>query len=208
MIRRRTPDVVTNAGRWAVAYVLESESDEALLERLSRKDLAALDALYARYSRVAFGLAYRVLSNPEAAEDAVQEAFLTVWRRAESFQASRGNVRAWLLTVVRNRAIDVLRARESRPKVVASLEDIRSVAAMDDDPADSALRQVEASAVRAALAALPPEQRETVELAFFSGLSYPEVAQRTGTPLGTVKSRMRLALERLRGLLVAGDVVG
>ena len=187
---------------------LETESDESLLSRLSEKDPTALDALYVRYGRIAFALAYRVLNDPEAAEDAVQEAFLTIWRRAESYQETRGVVRSWVLTVVRNRAIDMVRARQSRPKVGASLDDIGSLASPDADPADTALRNVEAVAVRAALAQLPQEQRLTVELAFFSGLTYPEVAARTNTPLGTVKSRMRLAMERLRGLLLAGDVVG
>jgi RNA polymerase sigma-70 factor (ECF subfamily) len=191
-----------------VTDVRELESDESLLNRLCRKDPAALDELYVRYGRTAFALAYRVLGNPESAEDAVQEAFLTIWRRAESYQQERGAVRAWLLTVVRNRAIDLLRARESRPKVGATLDEITSLAAPEADPADDALRRVEASAVRRALEELPSEQREAVELAFFGGLTYPEVAARTNTPLGTVKSRMRLAMERLRGLLVAGDMVG
>lgn len=186
---------------------LDPEPDDALVLRIRAGEADALDTLYGRYGRLAFALAYRVVNSPEAAEDVVQDAFLTVWRRAESYQPGRGSVRAWLLTVVRNRAIDMLRARESRPKVVATLDDISSLTAGDDDPADAALRGVEASAVREALASLPTEQREVVELAYFSGLSYPEVAERTGAPLGTVKSRMRLAMERLRGLLVAGDVV-
>jgi RNA polymerase sigma-70 factor (ECF subfamily) len=191
-----------------VTDVLEAEPDEVLVDRLIRKDADALDALYARYGRLAFALAYRVLGSPEGAEDVVQEAFLAIWRNAATYQRSRGAARGWLLTVVRNRAIDSLRAREARPKVGASLDEIGPLAAKDDDPAEDALRRVEAAAVRQALTTLPPEQRETVELAFFAGLTYPEVAARTGAPLGTVKSRMRLALERLRGLLVAEDAVG
>ena len=191
-----------------MASVLESEPDEVLLDRLTRRDADALDALYVRYGRTAFALAYRVLGNAEAAEDVVQEAFLSVWRHAETYQQTRGSARGWLLTVVRNRAIDSIRARESRPKIGASLDDMGSLAAPEGDPADDALRRVEAEKVRQALAVLPAEQRETVELAFFSGLSYPEVAERMGAPLGTVKSRMRLALERLRGVLQAGDAVG
>ncbi|MGH2586016.1 MAG: RNA polymerase sigma factor [Dehalococcoidia bacterium] len=191
-----------------MAYALESEPDEVLLDRLTRQDTTALDALYTRYGRMAFALAYRVLGSPEAAEDVVQEAFLSIWRHAESYQQARGHARGWLLTVVRNRAIDALRAREARPKVGATLDDIQSLPADSGDPADEALRLADAATVRTALASLPPEQRETVELAFFSGLSYPEVAERTSTPLGTVKSRMRLALERLRGLLLAEDLTG
>ena len=191
-----------------MANPLESESDESLLSRLARQDTTALDALYSRYGRTAFALAYRVLGNPEAAEDAVQEAFLAVWRRAGTYQEVRGSARAWLLTIVRNRAIDLLRTRESRPKAGPPLEEVGPLASSNGDPADDALRMVEASQVRAALAALPPEQRQAVELAFFSGLTYPEVAAVMNTPLGTVKSRMRLAMERLRGLLLAEDVVG
>ena len=191
-----------------MADVFESEPDEVLLARLSRKDPEAVDALYSRYGRTAFALAYRVLGSPEAAEDAVQEAFLSVWRAAGTYQAARGSARGWLLSVVRNRAIDTLRAREARPKVGATLDQIGSLAAEEDDPADDALKRIEAVRVREALAALPDEQRRTVELAFFSGLSYPEVAARMGAPLGTVKSRMRLALERLRGLLLTEDAVG
>jgi RNA polymerase sigma-70 factor, ECF subfamily len=191
-----------------VAHVLEPESDEALLDRLTQRDADALDALYSRYGRLAFALAYRVVGSPEAAEDVVQEAFLSVWRNAASYQQVRGQVRGWLLTVVRNRAIDSLRALQSRPKAGGTLDDLGWLAADDSDPADDALRRVEAATIREALTALPPEQRQTVELAFFSGLSYPEVAEKMGAPLGTVKSRMRLALERLRGLLLAEDAVG
>jgi RNA polymerase sigma-70 factor, ECF subfamily len=152
-----------------VTPVLEPESDESLLERLTQRDADALDALYTRYGRTAFALAYRVLGSPEAAEDVVQEAFLSVWRRAASYHQQRGSVRGWLLTVVRNRAIDALRAREARPKVGVTLDEMGSLAADDSDPAADALRRVEAAAVREALTALPPEQRQTVELAFFSG---------------------------------------
>jgi RNA polymerase sigma-70 factor, ECF subfamily len=191
-----------------VAHILEPESDEVLLDRLTRRDADALDALYTRYGRLAFALAYRVVGSPEAAEDVVQEAFLSVWRNAASYQQVRGQVRGWLLTVVRNRAIDSLRAREARPKAGGTLDDLSWLPADESDPADDALRRVEAATIRGALSALPPEQRQTVELAFFSGLSYPEVAEKMGAPLGTVKSRMRLALERLRGLLLAEDAVG
>ena len=191
-----------------MAQLQEPEPDEVLLERLTRKDPEALDALYTRHGRTAFALAYRVLGSPEAAEDVVQEAFLSVWRNAGSYQQARGSARGWLLAVVRNRAIDAIRAREARPKISATVEEMGTLPAGDSDPAEDALRRVEAEAVREALASLPSEQRETVELAFFSGLSYPEVAARTGAPLGTVKSRMRLALERLRGLLLTGDTVG
>lgn len=179
------------------------ESDEQLLDRLARRDIDALDQLYSRYGRMAFAIAYRVLGNPEAAEDAVQEAFLAIWRRAASFEATRGNGRTWVLTVVRNRSIDMLRARESRPKGTP-LDDVLVLQSSGDDPLELAIQTIDGATVRDAVQSLPVEQRETVELAFFSGLSYPEIANRTKTPLGTVKSRMRLALGRLRGQLAGG----
>ena len=184
---------------------LDDVTDEQLLEYLTRTDTAALDELYSRYGRAAFALAYRVLNDPEGAEDAVQEAFLTVWRRAGSYRPERGTVRAWLLTVVRNRAIDQIRAQASRPRGTAALEELERLAASDGDPAEAALRGADAAAIQGALAKLPEEQREAVQLAFFHGLTYVEVSARTGAPLGTVKSRMRLALERMRGLLLAGN---
>jgi RNA polymerase sigma-70 factor (ECF subfamily) len=188
------------AGRDEPATV--EPTDELLLARIARRDLAALDTFYARYSRVAFSVAYHVLCNAESAEDVVQEVFLTVWRRADSYIAGRGSARTWLLSIVRHRAIDVARARAARPQGTP-LDEVIGLAAPDDDPSAEALRRIEAANVRAALDCLPIAQREVVELAFFSGLSYPEIAEQTGVPLGTVKSRMRLALERLRGVLTA-----
>jgi len=179
----------------------EEPSDEALLARVARRDLGALDALYARFGRPAFAVAYNVLCNAEAAEDVVQEVFLTVWRRAESYTSGRGSARTWLLSITRHRAIDVARARAVRPQGTP-IDDVIGLAAPDEDPSAEAMRNIEASHVRAALDCLPGPQREVVELAFFSGFSYPEIAERVGIPLGTVKSRMRLALERLRGVLL------
>lgn len=183
-------------------------SDEMLLARIVRREEEALAALYDRHSRAAFALARHILRDGETAEDVVQEAFLTLWRRAETYRPERGAVRAWLLTVVRNRAIDVLRSpSRSGPSATAtSVDDLNLVA--PDNPEQDAMRMVEGRVVRAALAELPPEQREVVELAYFAGLAYPEVAERMGIPLGTVKSRMRLALERLRALLRARDLGG
>jgi RNA polymerase sigma-70 factor (ECF subfamily) len=176
------------------------DPDRDALERLVWQDDAALAELYDRHGRTAYALAYRVLLDREAAEEAVQEAFLAVWRRAATYQPERGSVRTWLLTVVRNRAIDALRAREARPRTTA-VDDLPLAA--PDDPEQAALRRVDGSRVRRAVATLPADQRTAVELAYFAGLSYPEIATRTGVPLGTVKSRLRLALGRLRSLLDA-----
>jgi RNA polymerase sigma-70 factor (ECF subfamily) len=186
-----------------------ADSDQALLLRVINRNEEALGALYDRHGRAAFSLAYRLVGNPEIAEEVVQEAFLSIWRHAESYRPERGAVRAWLLTVVRNRAIDAIRARDGRlraggapmPRTVP-LDDLILMAA--DDPEDTAVRWIDGEMVRKALAELPPEQRRVVDLAYFGGLSYPEIAARLSAPVGTVKSRMRLALERLRALLNAG----
>jgi RNA polymerase sigma-70 factor (ECF subfamily) len=174
--------------------------DETLVERIAEHDIAALDLLYTRYGRTAYSVAYSVLGDAEAAEDAVQDAFLTIWRRAETYISSRGCARTWLLTVVRHRAIDIARGRAARPHGVA-LEEVVALVAGDPDPSTEALRRIEAVSVRTAISTLPPAQRQVVELAFFIGLSYPEIADRMALPLGTVKSRIRLALDRLRTAL-------
>lgn len=174
--------------------LLLSEDVDAL-DRLARGEESGLAELYDRYGRLAFALAYRVVGDVESAEEVVQEAFLSLWRRAETYRPDRGNVRGWLLTVVRNRAIDVLRAREARPRTTA-IGDLQLSAS--DDPVQAVLALSAATAVRAAVATLPNDQRTAIELAYFAGLPYPEIAARLGVPLGTIKSRLRLALERLR----------
>ncbi len=179
--------------------------DLVLLARLQGGADDALAVLYDRHGAAAYGLAVRLTASAEMAEEVVQEAFLALWRRSETYRADRGTVRSWLLTVVRNRAIDAIRARDGRPRSgpalprPVALDDVILVAS--DDPEAEALRAVEGEVVRGALAELPREQREVVQMAYFGGLTYPEVAAATGIPLGTVKSRMRLALERLRILV-------
>lgn len=171
------------------------DEDAVLIHRLAHGDEAALGALYDRHGRLAFALALRVVGDPETAEEVVQEVFVAVWRRAAGYDAAKGSVKSWLLAAARNRAIDVLRMRQARPRTT-SFDDLPLIS--DDDPARAALAAVDATALRAAVAILPPDQRTAVELAYFAGLSYPEIAAQLGIPLGTVKSRLRLALERLR----------
>ena len=175
--------------------------DAALLARMATHDGgAALGALFDRHGRQAFAVAYGMTGSAEVAEEVVQDAFLAVWRRAEQYAAARGTVRGWLLAIVRNRALDHLRARQARPQRAAGLQDFAALAGTHDTEG-TALQLLEAASMRAAVATLPSAQRQTVELAYFAGLSYPEVAATTGAPLGTVKSRMRLALTSLRGAL-------
>lgn len=186
----------------------DEDTDAQLLARVAAADVAALSVLYERYGRRAFALAYRVTGSPEAAEEVVQDAFLALWRRAEQFTPGRGAVWTWLLTIVRNRALDHLRARQARPQTVTAVEHVGEWLSAPHDTCAAALSLLDASTVRAAVAMLPPMQRQAVELAYFGGLTYLEVAVTTGAPLGTVKSRMRLALTSLRETLTPAAMMG
>ena len=173
-------------------------SDDSLIAALAARDLTALAALYDRYGRIAYALAYRILGEPEAAEDVVHDGFISAWRGAASYRPERGNVRSWLLSIVHHRAVDVLRRKTTfRP---APLE-IAEQRPADDDTAEEATRNVEHATVRAALEALPQAQRRTIELAYFGGYTHVELAQIMGVPLGTVKGRMRIGLAKLRRAL-------
>jgi len=174
--------------------------DHVLLEALAGRDLSALSVLYDRYGRISYTLAYRILGEPEAAEDVVQDAFLAAWKGAGTFRRERGNVRSWLLSIVHHRAVDILRRRTAfRP---APLEAAGDTAA-DVDTADEAARNVERGTVRAALQSLPEAQRKTIELAYFGGYTQSELAELMGVPLGTVKGRMRIGLQKMRRVLGA-----
>lgn len=176
--------------------------DDALLLAIQARDDAALGELYDRYGRPAFGLAYRILGERGGAEDVVQEAFLNVWRRAASFQTGRGGVRPWLLSIVHNLAIDRRRGRHRRELQDVPIETVTySLESTDDDPFVAVASDLEAAQVHAALNALPADQRQAIELAYFAGLTHQEIAARTGTPLGTVKSRLRLGLQKMRAVL-------
>jgi RNA polymerase sigma-70 factor, ECF subfamily len=143
----------------------------------------------------------RVLGDPARAEDAVQDAFLNVWNRASSFDAARGSLRAWLLTTVRNRCIDYLRGRGSHERREEELEPDAGDVQSRSDPWREVALSLERGAVRDAMASLPSEQRQVVEMAYFGGYSHSEIADMTGVPLGTVKGRMRLALEKMSSYL-------
>jgi RNA polymerase sigma factor (sigma-70 family) len=171
--------------------------DEALPALVARGDEQALAALYDRFGRVAYGVAFRVLRDQALAQDAVQDAFLTAWRTAASFDPGRGKASTWLLTLVHRRAVDVVR-REDRRR--AGPLDDAPVASGDATDETAEIRE-QRRAVQAALTQLAPEQREALELAYYGGLTQSELAERLGVPLGTVKSRMFAALSRLRDLL-------
>ena len=157
--------------------------------------------LYDRYAGLAFGVAVRVLGDPARAEDAVQDAFVNVWHRASSFDPERGSLRAWLLTSVRNRCIDYLRGRGSRERREQELTPHAEYAQAPSDPWREVSVSLERAAVRDAMASLPTEQRQVVEMAYFGGYSHSEIAEMSRVPLGTVKGRMRLALEKMGSYL-------
>ena len=174
--------------------------DDDLIAAIGRRDPTALVALYDRHGRLAFALAYRVLGDAGAAEEVVQDAFLLVWRRAASFDAARGSARAWVLTIVRNRAIDARRRRVGRRHEVLGLEVAEEALAVPGVWGEVVLG-LERDEVRAAVEALPEEQRRAIELAYFEGLTHREIAERTNRPLGTIKGRLRLGLQKLDGAL-------
>ncbi|HEY1807350.1 MAG TPA: sigma-70 family RNA polymerase sigma factor [Acidobacteriaceae bacterium] len=172
--------------------------DAALVEQMTAGDESALAALYDRYAGVLYGLLLRILKDTHAAEEVLQDLFLQLWRTASRFDASRGSMTAWLMVIARNRAISRLR-RGNRHAVVDDPEGFLLESA--PDPAnleDEAERRQLAGRLRAAMASLPGEQREALELAYFEGMTQTEIAERTGAPLGTVKSRVRAALQSLR----------
>ena len=173
-------------------------TDEALVEAVARADEDALGELYDRFGKVAYGLAYKILQDAALAEDAVQEAFLQIWRGAGSYRPERAKASTWLLTFVHRRAVDLVRREERRRAIPADPlpEPPRS------GPDEDAVAPSRAEVVRDALRRLPPEQREAIELAYYGGLTQSELAARLDQPLGTIKSRMFTGLQRLRVLLV------
>jgi RNA polymerase sigma factor (sigma-70 family) len=172
-------------------------SDEAVVALTARSDEAALAELYDRYGRAAYGLAYRVLRDPALAEDAVQEAFLDVWRQADRFVPERARASAWLFTFVHRRAVDVVRREERRRSEPIDGAPEPAGATAEDE----AWLRLERERVQAALRQLPDAQREAIELAYYGGFTQSELAERLGEPLGTIKSRMFSGLARLRELL-------
>lgn len=172
--------------------------DSALMERMMAGDENALAALYDRYAGMLYGLLLRILKDTHAAEEVLQDLFLQLWRTASRFDASRGSMTAWLMVMARNRAISRLR-RGNRQTVADDPDGFLLESAPDPtDVEDEAARRQLAGRLRAAMAALPGEQREALELAYFEGMTQTEIAERTGAPLGTVKSRVRAALQSLK----------
>ena len=163
------------------------------------------DTLVQEHTPLAYTVALRVVGDASVAEDVVQESFLSVWRQAESFDSRRGSLRTWLLTVVRNRAIDRIRAERSRPTSSAADLDSMTWLPGDADVWADVARSLDGEEIRSSLRRLPDEQRATIELAYFGGLTHLEIAQKMSVPLGTVKGRMRIGLQKMRTDLVPAE---
>ena len=172
-------------------------SDGALLDRVRANDQAAMAGVFDRYGSMVYSVALRVLGDPGQAEDVMQEIFFQLWRNPTTFSQARGSLGAWLMVVARNRSIDVLRRR----KPMESADSVVLIA--NTNLASETERNVLMEKVRLVVGDLPPEQQRSLELAYFEGLTHVEIAERTGDPLGTVKTRIRSALISLRKALAA-----
>ncbi len=178
---------------------LERLADEDLMPLVERKDPAAFEIVYDRHGGAAYSLAHRIVGNPSVAEDVTQEAFLSVWRSGARFDAARGSVRSWTLGIVRNRAIDALRrSSSSAPKLDLDDDAVLEGQTAGELTDTTAIRRETARRLRGALGELPQEQSEVIGLAYFGGFTHSEIAEMLGMPLGTVKGRMRLGLEKIR----------
>lgn len=177
-----------------------ADADAAAVRRVQDGDPRGVAELYDRHGAAAFGLARRITGDAALAEDVVQEAFIAMWRQAARFDPARGNMRSWLMTIVHHRAIDAVRRRTGRSE--RALETTGDRASDEHGrPDEMVAATLDAEAVRDAIGRIPAEQRTVIELAYFEGLTHVEIAAREGIPTGTVKSRMRLGLEKMREYL-------
>ncbi len=180
-------------------------SDDELIVGLVAGHIAALDTLYTRYSRPVFSLAFRILNDTSDAEEITQDVFERVWRNAGSFDSGRGRFGTWLLSMTHHVAIDMVRRQQRRPQTL-SVDDAEQasqqrITSHSEDVSEVTVQNLEAEQVRRMLRSLPFEQRQAIELAYFGGLSHLEIAAKLGDPLGTVKTRIRRGMERLRTAL-------
>lgn len=176
-----------------------NDNDVELLKAIAARDEAALGQLYDRYRLILFGVLMRILNSREEAEDVLQEVFLQVWRRAADFDENRGRPFTWLVTLVRSRGIDRLRSLASRERV--AIAGANEASDETSDAATDAIRSEQRGVVNSALSQLPEEQKQPLMLAYFDGLTQSEIAMQLGAPLGTVKTRMRSGMMKLRELL-------
>ena len=191
-----------------VARDIRNLADEEAMQLVGEGNPRAFELIYDRHGGAAFSLAYRMVGNRVAAEDIVQEAFLSIWRSRLRYDQARGSVRTWVLGIVHNRTIDALRrgaSQERRRETLDGVEERHEAPVRTDV---EAARREEARSVRSALDTLPEEQRRTIELAYFGGFSHSQIAELLDEPIGTVKGRMRLGLDKLRRQLAEGYAAG
>jgi RNA polymerase sigma-70 factor (ECF subfamily) len=179
--------------------------DEELMDRIGHGDADAVRLLYARHGRLVFGIAMQVLGDTSTAEEVCQDVFMRAWEKSASYRADRGKVVTWLARVARNRAIDVLRSLRSRPAGWTVDDEPSDADEQAEDPGDRLLQSFREEEVRAAVASLPPDQRAALSLAFFKGMTHREIARALGEPLGTVKTRIRDAMMKLKSRLGKRD---
>ena len=185
---------------------LQALADEDLMQLVRGGDARAFEVVYDRHASAAFSLAYRMVGARAAAEDVVQDALLSAWRSGGRYDRTRGSVRTWLLGIVHNRAIDALRRSAVHAKRRAGDEGIEERFETGERTDLDVVRQEEARSVRLAIAELPAEQQRVINLAYFGGFTHTEIANLLDTPVGTVKGRMRLGLEKMRGALAGQGV--
>jgi RNA polymerase sigma-70 factor (ECF subfamily) len=183
-----------------------SFADEDLMQFMRRGEARAFEVLYERHSQAAFSLAYRMAGSRGLAEDVVQEAFVSLWRSGARYDRSRGSVRTWVLGIVHHRAIDALRRSQVHEKRRTSDEGLEEKLETGERTDAQAARHEDAATLRGALEGLPDEQSRVIELAYFGGFTHTEIAEILETPVGTVKGRMRLGLEKMRHALGTGQV--
>jgi RNA polymerase sigma-70 factor (ECF subfamily) len=183
----------------------ERLADEELMPLIADRDPEAFEVFYDRHGGAAYSLAYRIVGERNAAEDVTQEAFISIWRSGARFDRTRGSVRAWTLGIVRNRAIDALRRSAGKaPKLTFDDEASLEQEAAPETTEDEALRRRESDELRGVLRELPDDQSKVIQLAFFGGFTHSEIARMLGMPLGTVKGRMRLGMEKMRARMAEG----
>lgn len=181
-------------------------ADEDLLVLAAEGDERAFEVLYDRHGKVAWSLAYRLLGERGAAEDLVQEAFLAVWNQAARYTSSKGSVRTWILAILHNRAVDRLRQGAANKRRQEALEHVAAIAPDAPDAADEAMERLAVAEINDALGDVPDDQLQVIRLAYYGGYTHHEIAEMLSMPLGTVKSRMRLGLERMRRNIDPGMV--
>jgi RNA polymerase sigma-70 factor, ECF subfamily len=183
-------------------------ADEEVMQLVQSGNPRAFELLYDRHGGAAFSLAYRMVGNRVTAEDVTQEAFLSIWRSRLRYDQARGSVRTWVLGIVHNRAIDALRRSFVHDRRRETMDGVEERHEAPERTEVEAARREEARSIRTALATLPDEQRRTIELAYFGGFSHSQIAELLEEPIGTVKGRMRLGLDKMRRQLSEGYAAG